>query len=234
MPTLTPTTLFTPEKVAGGSAKAFWTTTKIGLVIAVVGAIVEVNTRRYPQPFFYLLREALFGVMPSIWFIWVGLWAFGGRSIWAMGAAKKFLKKMEPEWEDGFKKHTGVSDRVSVSGYFEDGKSQVDGIAYKDRVVHLMTRGKVYSVPYSQVRTWEWKIRTPETVEVHGAGMQATAAQASANDSNINAAVRAFMQSGFFIQIADENNPVLQFHSSDEAVLRRWQEIFNQIDEGKI
>jgi hypothetical protein len=234
MTTLTPKTLFTPEKVAGGSAKAFWTFTKIGLVLAVVFAVIGVNTRRYPEPFIYQLRETLFGAVPFMWFTWVVSWAFGGRHIWAMGAAKKFLKKMEPEWEDGFKKHTGVSDRVSVSGYFEDGKSQVDGIAYKDRVVHLMTRGKVYSVPYSQVRTWEWKIRTPETIEVHGVGMQATAAQASANDSNINAAVRAFMQSGFFIQIADENNPMLQFHSSDESVLRKWQEIFNQIDEGKI
>lgn len=234
MTIITTNQLFEPLKAEGGTAKAFWTTTKIALVVAFIGSVLQANTARYPEPFMSYLVQGLFYVVPSAWLMWVVAWAFGGNIIWPMRTAEKLLKSMQPKWEEEFKTHTGVSDRVSVSGYFEDGKSQVDGIAYKDRVVHLMTRGKVYSVPYSQVRTWEWKIRTPETVEVHGAGMQATAAQASANNSNINAAVRAFMQSGFFIHIADENNPMLQFHSSDESVMRKWQEIFNQIDEGKI
>jgi hypothetical protein len=231
--------LFEPFKVSSGSTKAVKFITKVTIPACFIYALY-LN----PPEFYYFFDWLFFFIKQSLIYSLIALaailipfsflWAFGLRIFLNIHTAKKVLKKMEPIWTSGFKQHTGVTDRISVEGFFEDNKALVDGIAYKDKVVHLMTRGKVFSIPFSHIRKWEWKIRTPETVEIHGAGLQATAAQASANDSNVNAAVKAFMQSGFFIQVADENNPVLQFHSYDEAVLRKWHEIFTQISEGKI
>jgi hypothetical protein len=144
------------------------------------------------------------------------------------------LKSKQATWEDSFKKHTGVSDRISVSGYLENGLVQVDGIAYKDHLLHFMCRGRVFSLPFTSVRDWQWKIETADSVSVHGTGLQAATIQASVNESNLHAAGRAFLHSGLFLKIADENNPVLHFHCNDEATLQRWQEILTQIQEGKI
>ena len=231
--------LFEPFKVSSGSIQAVKFITKV-----TIPACFAISLYLNPPEFYYFFDWLLFFIEQSLTFSLIALtsilipfaflWAFGLRIFLNIRTAKKILNKMEPIWTSGFKQHTGVTDRISVEGYFEDNKALVDGIAYKDKVVHLMTRGKVFSIPFSLIRQWEWKIRTAETLEVHGAGIQATVAQASVNDSNVNAAVKAFMQSGFFIQIADENYPVLQFHSYDEAVLRKWHEIFTQISEGKI
>jgi hypothetical protein len=226
--------LFEPCKVEGGTAKAFWTVTKIALLLAFIGAVLDVNTRRYPEPFMVTFREALFFVVSSAWLIWLAAWAFGGNVIWPMRAAEKFLKSMQPKWEDDFKAHTGVTDRISVVGYLENGLAQVDGIAYKDQMIHFMTRGQVLTFPYSSVRDWQWRVETADTVSVHGTGLQAAAIQASVNESNLNAAGKAFAHSGLFLKIADERHPVLHFHCDDQAVLQRWQEIFTQIEEGKI
>jgi hypothetical protein len=231
--------LFEPFKVSSGSIRLLLFITKVTIPLCFLYTLY-INPPEFWNFFdwisFFIKQSLTYSLiaLASILIPFAFLWAFGLRILLNVLTAKKILKKMEPIWTSGFKQHTGVSDRVSVEGFFEDNKALVDGIAYKDNVVHLMTRGKVFSIPFSQIRKWEWKIRTPETIEVHGAGIQATAAQASANDSNVNAAVKAFMQSGFFIQIADENNPILQFHSYDEAVLRKWHEIFTQISEGKI
>lgn len=242
MNSISSTNLFEPQTVKTGSQKVFFFLTKFALISTSLALFVTDQIRFSdlfdPFWFFYtrgLSTLAFFGAaLAAVWVPWAFLWSFGLGMILNVRSAQKILNSMEPAWTDGFKRHTSVTDRVSISGYFEDGKVLVDGLAYKDKVLHVMTRGKVFRIPYSQVRKWEWKIQTPETVEIYGSGLQAASAQASANQSNVSAAVRAFMQSGFFIQIADENNPVLQFHSSDEAVLRRWHEIFNQINEGNI
>jgi hypothetical protein len=227
--------LFEPFKASSGSINAVKFIAKFTVLACFIYCFYIYEIEFWG--FFYVLKQALTYsaiALASILIPFAFLWAFGLRILLNVRAAKKTLEKMEPIWTNGFKQHTGVTDRVSVEGFFEDNKALVDGIAYKDNIVYLMTRGKVFSIPFSLIRKWEWKIRTAGTVEVHGVGVSTAAAQASANDSNINEAVKAFMQSGFFIQIADENNPMLQFHSYDEAVLRKWHEIFTQISEGKI
>ena len=41
-------------------------------------------------------------------------------------------------------------------------------------------------------------------------------------------------ESGFFLQIADEHYPELQFRTNDTTILKRWNEIMNEINEGRI
>lgn len=232
---MTSTHLFDPQKCSRGYLSALWKFTKIGLACALALPLVPLLIKDYPESyFFYLFNQGTVMAVPFFWLMWLIVWTFGGVTLWPYHAAVKLLAEMEPIWLEGFKKHTGVVNRISVNGYTEKGLIQVDGIAYKDQLIFFMTRGRVFSFPFSSVRGWQWKVETADTVSVHGTGIQAAAIKASVTEANLSAAGRAFLCSGFFVEIADENNPVLHFHSDDQTILQKWHEIFRQIDEGKI
>lgn len=234
------TQLFGSFRPQSGSLKAFLWLTKATLIVALAATLY------YAPPLF---NEFIFGwlgyaiktfiifsaiALASIWTVFGVLWAFGLGPILNMRNAEKFLSSMQSTWEETFKKHTGGGGRSSVNGYFEEGVVQVDGVAYKDQLIYFMSRGRVFEIPFRQIRSWQWKVETPETLTLHGTGLQASALQASAVQANLSAAARAFLHSGFFIQVADENMPVMQFHCDDQSVLQKWDEIFTQVREGKI
>jgi hypothetical protein len=232
--------LFDSHRPQSGQLKAFLWLTKVTLIVTL-GATLYFQPPQFNEFIFdwiasvikmYMIFSAI--ALASIWIAFGVLWAFGLGAILNMKAANSFLGSMQSMWEQGFEKYTGVTDRCSVNGFFEDGVVQVDGIAYKKQLIYLMSRGRVFEIPFNQIRSWQWKIETPETVTVNGTGLQASMVQASAVQANLTSAERAFFQSGFFIQIADENTPVLQFHCDDLNTLQRWNEIFMQARDGNI
>lgn len=234
------TQLFDSIASQGGSLKAFRWLTKVTLIVALVATLY------YAPPQFndfsfgwlgyaiktFLMFSAI--ALAAVWIAFAVMWAFGLGTILNMRNAENFLSSMQSTWEESFETHTGVTSRSSVNGFFENGVVQVDGIAYKNQLIYLMSRGRVFEIPFNQIRSWHWTVETPESVSVHGIGLQAAAIQASAVQANLSTAARAFLQSGFFIQISDENTPVLQFHCDDQSALQKWDEIFTQVREGKI
>lgn len=234
------TQLFDSIAPQGGSLKAFLWLTKATLLVALA-ATLYYDLPQFDEFSFgwlgyaiktFLMFSAI--ALVAVWIAFAVLWAFGLGAILNMRNAENFLSSMQSTWEEAFEKHTGVRGRISVNGYFEEGVVQVDGVAYKDQLIYFMSRGRVFEIPFRQIRSWQWKVETPETLTLHGTGLQASALQASAVQANLSAAARAFLHSGFFIQVADENTPVMQFHCDDQSVLQKWDEIFTQVREGKI
>ena len=103
------------------------------------------------------------------------------------------------------------------------------GIAWDGDRLYIMEAGELATIPWSDVRSWTWRIPGYSKSVAYGGGLN-TAAQVW--NENASAQVEAAANSGFFVQVADLDRPTWHFQCSDRRVLERWYEILNQIKEG--
>jgi hypothetical protein len=105
-------------------------------------------------------------------------------------------------------------------------------LAYDGNNFYIAADSVMWTVPKSLIRTWKWHIDGYDATRLYGNTDFGTKIQVA--QDNQNSAIKAFYRSGFFVNIADIDQPTLQFVSSKEAVLRRWNEIFAQVFDGRL
>lgn len=105
------------------------------------------------------------------------------------------------------------------------------GIAYDGQAIYVLDNGVAAKIPWAAVREWRWNIEGySETRLIGGTAEQRLRNNVHNHDQKIDALSR----SGFFVAVADVDKPEWQFTSADETVLRKWHEIFTQINEGRL
>lgn len=153
---------------------------------------------------------------------------------------KYFMKKrMEDEANRAFTKFIGkeVKFKDTSLGFSNsaDGKICGYGLAYSDSTVYVMEHGLAAKIPWSEIRKWSWNVDGYSVTSVYGGSLaNNAAANMTATINNAKAKWDAYMESGFFITVADIEYPKWQYMTDDKKVLSRWMEIFNQVNEGKI
>lgn len=106
-------------------------------------------------------------------------------------------------------------------------------IAYDQGYVYLMQRGIAAKVPWGKIRSWKWEVPGYSQIIDLGNPMSSESVVTGIrlNAKNQEAFAKAFKNSGFFVEISDIENPSWQFTSNDVNVLKKWFEIFNQLNE---
>ena len=130
------------------------------------------------------------------------------------------------EFVGGGTKHIDVVEGISKQ---KTANLTPTGLATDGANIYVMDDGVGAKIPWAQVRNWGWS--TNDAPVRYGrtglGGLQDDVA-------NKEAAVDAYKNSGFFVSVADVEKPEWQFMTSDEALLKKWMEIFTQIDEGAL
>ncbi len=139
----------------------------------------------------------------------------------------------------GFRKFVGndvAHFHAQVAGSRRHGGKKITGtgIAYGKGIVYVMDHGIAARIPWADVRNWRWSIEGYDQTQIYGGGAAATGMHFQAAANNQNARLRAGLSSGFFVKVADIDHPEWQFMCTDEALLKRWMEIFKQRNEGRI
>jgi hypothetical protein len=106
------------------------------------------------------------------------------------------------------------------------------GIACDGECILVMDQGEVALIPWADVRSWEWRLEGYNRTQAIGGILNPhTASIALQNAVDKQAAA---VESGFFVRVADIDKPVWHFQSTDRRTLERWQEIFEQMNEGRL
>lgn len=110
------------------------------------------------------------------------------------------------------------------------------GIAYANQNVYIMDHGLCAKLELEDIRSWKWSIEgvSGGSVFVGGNPIETTINNSVSNIQHGMNKFAAWVQSGFFITVADINKPIWQFMTVDKNVLDKWMEIFDQWQEGKI
>ena len=143
---------------------------------------------------------------------------------------KRLQSKVLSEAKDAFAEFIGKPVKYSDTS-FSIGKSGINGtaIAYDDNHVYIMDHGLAAKIHWDKIRSWEWSI--PGQILMTATSMNNAAAVANANSKS---RTMAYLDSGFFVHVADIDKPRWQFMTSDESLLIKWMEIFKQVKEGSL
>lgn len=131
----------------------------------------------------------------------------------------------------------GAEPRYIDTEAFQAGFAMTaSGIAYHDKNIYAMQRGKAVKIPLRLVRSWQTTVKGYEQLHVAGGGITTgtITAHTQANLANKTARNAARRASGLFLEVADINYPSWQFCTTNTKVLQRWHEILTQASEGKI
>ena len=121
-------------------------------------------------------------------------------------------------------KHIDVMEGVSRQGA---DRLTPTGIATDGANIYVMDDGVGAKIPWDKVRNWSWQ--TEEAPIRYGRkGFGALEDGVANQQSELN----AYLSSGFFVTVADVDKPEWQFMTKDQTLLKKWMEIFTQIDEG--
>jgi len=110
-----------------------------------------------------------------------------------------------------------------------DNRFSGTGIGFRDGKIYMMHAGVAAQIPWNSVRSWWYEIQGIERSLVSVTNHAGVAVPHYADNS-----ADALRRSGFFVRVADIDHPEWQFQTMDESLVRKWLEIFNQINEGKI
>ena len=137
----------------------------------------------------------------------------------ATAALSNFIGK-EPEYIDT---DLGLVSRGIVSG---------SGIAYSDGRLYILDAGLAAEIPWSCVRNWRWKIAG----RAGGFAMGRSAVEVNMElaKQSADAAMRQHLESGFTIAVSNIDKPEWRFMTTNEVVLKRWEEILTQMNEGRL
>ena len=128
-----------------------------------------------------------------------------------------------------------IDVRGTITRDWNPPKAAGTGMAYDGQYLFIMDDGVVARIPWAAVRNWTWRIEGYSTNKLLDANRAATAnARLQNNVGNANASAEAKRNSGFFVEVADIEQPQWQFRTDNEQLLRRWDEILTQIKEGKL
>ena len=158
----------------------------------------------------------------------------------AMKSSERIMKSIAPLAKKALIEFIGSEPRYldargTITRNWQPPMAAATGMAWDGLHIYIVDDGEVAKVPWNAIRTWSWKIEGFGTSRLIGAnGPAGAVAQAQNNAINANASAAAKRESGFFIEVADVDRPVMQFRTDDEKVLRRWQEIMTQINEGTL
>ncbi|WP_315836140.1 hypothetical protein [Bradyrhizobium prioriisuperbiae] len=116
---------------------------------------------------------------------------------------------------------------MDLDTYGKKGGTYADAVAIDAHNLYVLHEDNAVEIPWSMVRSWT--IQAPGADRVVGVGMTAAMTAAS---HNIEAAAKAHEASGLFVFVADVNHPKWQFRTADTTILRKWNEILTQRNEG--
>lgn len=106
------------------------------------------------------------------------------------------------------------------------------GIAYAGGRIFIVEEGLAAEIPWEDIRSWTWNVEGHNVTQVYGASDFATSFQVS--NANVAAKSTAERASGFTVTTASIDKPDWRFQTVDVTVLKRWMEIFNQMNEGRL
>ncbi|MGO4523494.1 hypothetical protein AB4097_01385 [Microvirga sp. 2MCAF35] len=92
----------------------------------------------------------------------------------------------------------------------------------------ILEKGKIAAIPFDAIRDCWWELPGYEQHTVYGTGAGAIAASFQANAANSVARAHAYKNSGFFFKVQSIDYPLWQFHTTDQRLLRQWEEIIQQ------
>ncbi len=107
------------------------------------------------------------------------------------------------------------------------------GIAWDGQFLYVLDKGVGARIPLSAVREWRWSANRTGTSGwfAVGGAVQAMQAQNEALDADARNRQAVNAGNGLFLSVRSVDRPTWQFQTSDEATLRRWAEILNQVFE---
>jgi len=159
-----------------------------------------------------------------------------GRGMTILLSRKKYAKNAQAIMEA----FIGEKPLYIDTGYScSDSKGKTicgTGLAYANQCFYIMDHGLCAKLTIEDIRSWKWVIAGTSGINmlVGGGGMEAVANASVASMQQSSAKFAAWVESGFFISVADIDKPVWQFMTTDEKVLTKWMEIFEQVQEGKL
>lgn len=143
-------------------------------------------------------------------------------------------KKAQDEAAKAFVAFIGKQPQyIDIEAVFEVGGFLGSGLAVDNGIVYLMEGGNAISVPWEKVRSWSSNIAGYEQIiNTTNPLIPGQVAEGMIiNKTNTKARVEAINNSGFFVEIASIETPSWQFRTQDEKLLKKWYEIFNQLNE---
>lgn len=149
--------------------------------------------------------------------------------------ASRLAEQMTKRGETAFRNFIGEAPdhmNVAMAPGVNQGTMAATGIALAGDRVFIMDRGIATSFPFSQIRSWEWKIVDPRGIEVsRTTGIPSSvSASIQAHETARQNQVAALRESGLFISVDDVNHPLWHFMSKNKGILSRWHEILQQLD----
>lgn len=174
-------------------------------------------------------------LMPAVYivliFSLIGIPLIPLIAIWLRFLLKKQDRMVREHGLFVFKKFVGDQAKYIdvVTGAWKQGGNRVvpTGIATDGSNIYVMDDGVGAKIPWDQVRNWRWGT---ESAAVRYGRIGFGALEDGAE--NAVAEQRAAKNSGFFVSVSDVEKPEWQFMTKDETLLKKWMEIFTQIDEG--
>jgi hypothetical protein len=154
--------------------------------------------------------------------------AIHGRIARAKKADKEVSKEAARLLESFIGKPVKYID--SASATFEGGGTGT-AIAYDNRTIYIMDRGVAAKIPFDSVRSWRWVVDGYQVTKLYG-NFDSLTLLKNEFDS-LRARVNAIRKSGLFITVANIEHPEWQFMTTDMVLLKKWMEIFRQVQEGR-
>ncbi|WP_141415243.1 hypothetical protein [Caenispirillum bisanense] len=146
---------------------------------------------------------------------------------------KRWISDIESEANKKFIEFVGQNPKY-VDIFITDAGDKymsASALAYRDGRLFVMENGLAAEIPWAAVRSWSY--------EVVEAGKMVTTSNNLFDKMDVGKINRrmqdeADKKSGLKIFVADVDKPVWFLMTSDEGILTKWHEIFNQINEGTL
>lgn len=125
-----------------------------------------------------------------------------------------------------------INYRLDLDGY-------LTALCYDGEFLYIIEKNKMASLRWSDVRQWNWELITPQRQTTIGS-TPGRALQGFVNDSLANAApaYKALKDSGIRLTVKNLDHPQWFYNTGKEknaeAVCRKWEEIFQQFNDGTL
>ena len=132
-----------------------------------------------------------------------------------------------------FKSYIGADPQyIDTATVNKNGLLTGSGIAYLNGTIYFMQAGSATSFRGSQIRDFQYTVDTSAPIVLFGTNN--VGSQLQVDIINLQQAHRAHLNSGLFLTIADIAYPEWHFMTSDRTMLKRWNEILQQVRDGVI
>lgn len=200
----------------------------LGLLFFAWAAVMRVN---YLFPTTWVFLVAL-GAGAVLYFV------FGVRRVVSSWTWRSFRVGCRAEAEEALKGlavHPLLRSDTDVGHTATSRDCWPTGVAWDGQFLYVLDHGTGARIPLSMVREWRWTANRAGTTGWAAAGNQVDVALAreQAAVQDVANRWRAEAGNGLFLSVRDVDRPTWQFQTSDEGVLRRWEELLRQAFEGQ-